>query len=184
MTETQPNNWRAEADARNAAIDAKLAELGLTLAADFVPASTFKNDEWKRDAVNFTVTIKRGEREVWTGDYGYGVGHLPGCQRESLSAIGRESLQTAREAGVWGGDRFRPNTVPAPLLRDVMSALLSDASAIDHGDFESWASNLGYDTDSRKAETTYRACVDIGLKLRASLGDAVLTELGELYQDY
>lgn len=75
---------------------------------------------------------------------------------------------------VWKKRRVRPTTC------DVMSCLLSDASAIDHGDYESWAADLGYEKDSRNGEKIYRTCLSIGLKLRSALGDAVLTELREL----
>ena len=49
---------------------------------------------------------------------------------------------------------------------------------------EGWAADLGYDTDSRSAEQTYRACLEIGLKMRNGLGDAQLRALRGIYQDY
>jgi len=52
-----------------------------------------------------------------------------------------------------------------------------DASALNHDTFESWASEYGYDTDSRDAERIYKLCLDIGLKLRNRLGDKLLGEL-------
>ena len=57
-----------------------------------------------------------------------------------------------------------------PTAEDVMECLLSDAQA-ENDDFEGWASDLGYDTDSRQAEKTYKACVDIAHRLRKLLGD-------------
>lgn len=178
-----------------AKIDAKLTALGLAMTAEFVPASRFKDDEWKRGAVNFTVTIVKGERAIYSGPYAYGVGNLPRYRSDRATKMLWAPMVTAAiERGKWprtGLDRDPPSfsqdpndKAPAPLLRDVMYSLLCDASALDHPDFESWAGDYGYDTDSRKAEQTYRACVDIGLKLRATLGDAVLAELQELFQDY
>lgn len=194
---TSTNDWRAESEARNAMIDARLAELGLSLSAEFVPASRFKDDEWRRGAVNFTVTVTKGERAIYSGPYAYGIGHLPGYVAKYADKLMAERIMIdMRERGVWpigglaifnnGGMPAFPKTapVPAPLLRDVMRSLLSDAGAIDHGSFESWAGDYGYDTDSRKAEQTYRACLDTGLALRAALSDSVLAELREMFQDY
>jgi hypothetical protein len=59
-----------------------------------------------------------------------------------------------------------------------------DSEVIDHPNFESWASEIGYDADSRKAESIYRACLEIALKLRSALGDRGLKELREACQDY
>lgn len=55
-----------------------------------------------------------------------------------------------------------------PTLVDITAALLSDAETIINTDsFEDWAANLGYDTDSRKAEETYRQIqVNTGRLLR------------------
>ena len=46
-----------------------------------------------------------------------------------------------------------------PTTEDVLDCLASDAgSMINAQTFEDWASELGYDTDSRKAEKIYKAC--------------------------
>jgi len=50
---------------------------------------------------------------------------------------------------------------------------VSDAQSVDDArDFEDWCAELGYDTDSRKAERTFRACQRIAERLRQFLGDA------------
>jgi len=65
-----------------------------------------------------------------------------------------------------------------PEAFDVLECL-----AMDYYDkqetFEGWAENLGYNTDSRKAERTYRACVEQAEKLERFLGDEKLQELLE-----
>lgn len=46
-----------------------------------------------------------------------------------------------------------------PKLKDVLDCLASDSSSIENArSFEEWASDFGYDTDSRKAERTFKAC--------------------------
>lgn len=57
-----------------------------------------------------------------------------------------------------------------PQVADVLDCLASDASGADQ-DFENWASDLGYDTDSRKAERTYRVIERQAKRLAAFLGD-------------
>jgi hypothetical protein len=59
-----------------------------------------------------------------------------------------------------------------PETAEVLDCLISDASSIESSrSFEEWADDLGYDTDSRKAEETYRACEQTARDLRAFLGD-------------
>jgi hypothetical protein len=71
-----------------------------------------------------------------------------------------------------------------PNAVDVIYSLNLDADALNYATFADWAETFGYDTDSRIAEATYRACLAIGLKLRAALGDAGLLELNTILQDY
>ena len=51
-----------------------------------------------------------------------------------------------------------PALTREPTAETVLDCLLSDASAGEMT-FEEFCSEFGYDTDSRKAEATYRACV-------------------------
>lgn len=73
------------------------------------------------------------------------------------------------------GSGHRPNT---PTIGDVLSSLSSDVSTvIDSRGFEDWAGDLGYDTDSRKAERTYNAVLAQVDELRELLGDDFLDVL-------
>lgn len=51
-----------------------------------------------------------------------------------------------------------------------MECLLSDACGADR-DFDDWARDLGFDTDSRRAERIYRVTVKQTEKLSAFLRD-------------
>ena len=65
----------------------------------------------------------------------------------------------------------------------VLDALVSDANAYDSaGSFEEFCEEFGYDTDSRKAEATYRACGEVSKKLATFLGGR--DELEKLTYDY
>lgn len=57
-----------------------------------------------------------------------------------------------------------------PDCADVLACVASDASSADQP-FESWASDLGYDTDSREAERTWKACREARAKLIRFAGD-------------
>jgi hypothetical protein len=65
-----------------------------------------------------------------------------------------------------------------PTLSTVLDCLASDASGVMHGQtFEDWASDYGYDTDSRKAERTYRAVCNQTQELLLLVGPDGLDEL-------
>ena len=170
-----------------AALAARMAELGLTVDAVKAPKPG--------DMFHFAVTVKRNGRHVLGTTYRCGKGHAidrttgkpfpwvggkrTNKQRDIDDAINRaiESGQNERSGRSVG---IRDVLWPAPDGADILWCLLSDASALDCGTFEEWASDLGYDTDSRKAEKTYRACLAIGLALRAALGNDELAALQEL----
>ena len=65
-----------------------------------------------------------------------------------------------------------------PTLADVLDCLASDASGVDNAQsFEDWASEYGYDADSRKAEKTYNICVQQAQELKALLGQDAYDQL-------
>lgn len=57
-----------------------------------------------------------------------------------------------------------------PTVADVLSSLCSDSSAYLMS-FEEWCSELGFNTDSRRALETYRDCAKTGYRLQRFLGD-------------
>ena len=57
-----------------------------------------------------------------------------------------------------------------PTAADVLSCLVSDARLGDQS-FEDFCKELAYDSDSRRAERTWRACSRMGSKVVAFLGD-------------
>lgn len=62
-----------------------------------------------------------------------------------------------------------PGCTEDPIAADVLFCLVSDAQAGDQS-FEDFASDFGYDVDSRKAEATWRTCQSIAPRLRRFLG--------------
>lgn len=68
----------------------------------------------------------------------------------------------------------------APTADRVLECLVSDATGSEDG-FEEFCRNFGYDTDSRKAYSIYRACVNIRARLRRFLGSEYETALSLEY---
>lgn len=177
-------------------IEAAARELGLSMSAVFVPFSQSRNRGEKMPSLNWLVTIKRGERDVITTDYMAGSGHCP-AYKKSAAILGkpdsyprRRAIERECETGLVHmpptyGDRPRETRDKIlPSFAGVLYSLASDCDVLDAGGFEQWAADLGYDSDSRKAEGVYRACLDIALKFRAALGEDGLAKLREACQGY
>lgn len=65
-----------------------------------------------------------------------------------------------------------------PDAADVLDCLASDSASIENArSFEEWASEYGYDTDSRKAEKAFKTCEQQAKKLQQFLGDDLYQEL-------
>lgn len=155
----------------------------------------FKRSDLSKQRLKYEVTLNYKGREVLKTPYSMGIGHVPGytgqkilwnhSQWEEMKGI----FKTGKCDPKWVYRCMERNflsrtTKIEPTLKDVLYCLVMDGGAIDHATFESWAGEYGYDTDSRSAEQTYRACLETGLKLRAALGDQGLSSLREAYQDY
>lgn len=63
-----------------------------------------------------------------------------------------------------------PASTKEPSAADVLSCLISDATFGEQS-FENFCHELGYDTDSRRAEVTYNQCRRLAPKVRRFLGD-------------
>lgn len=57
-----------------------------------------------------------------------------------------------------------------PTAGDILRAVVLDAALVDGSSFEDFCANLGYDTDSRKAEKVYAACKREAADLMEFLG--------------
>jgi hypothetical protein len=177
---------------------AEIAALGLTVEAVFVPFSQSRNKANKDRSLNWTVTVKRNGRDVLTTDYSAGVAHCPSYEtkvsphwnrpdrmwRAALCEFETEAGFKARGFTTWGGFTANREKPIEPGALNVLYSLNMDADALNYATFEDWAATFGYDPDSRSGEAIYRACLEIGLKLRAALGDAGLAKLNDIFQDY
>lgn len=183
-------------------IDEGLAAAGLSMTAVFVPQSRSRHaiSADKRSGgycgkgepcINWRCTVLLDGRELWTGDYSQGIGHVSKqaaawIRKEygPVTSIGSRAaymeLCETQKVSRYG---FPGNSIAAPLLRDVFHSLLMDGEAYVMS-FEEWADNYGFSSDSRKAEATYIECAAIGRALSAGLSSEALDGLRDLFQDY
>lgn len=175
-------------------IQALIDSLGITYKVVFVPFSKSRNAKEKNVSLNWLVTIEKG-RQSLTTDYMQGIGHFPNyanslSRNAAYDRYIKECIECGKYAKNVTGKTFHSvnqvpmQAIPAPDLIDVLYSLAVDSEVIDYSGFEDWAENFGYDVDSRKAEKTYRDCLEIALKLRSMLGDDNIAKLREAYQDY
>lgn len=174
---------------------------GVTMESTFVPFSKSRHavaeagaKPWR--SLNWIVSFKdRSGRVILDSAYAQGEGHAPASNLSAakLKAYARrlgysESVtkQKLLDHEIEHGKSARGYStlglssgaaVPAPTIGDVLQSLARDSDVLDAGGFESWASDLGYDSDSRKAESIYRQCLESAIKLRSGLGDSVLAEI-------
>ncbi len=164
----------------------------------FVPFSQSRNKAEKSPSLNWLCTVTRDGRPIAGLDsveYMQGIGHAPShkfapkfsdgrldkaTQREAES-IESETGKIAKHRGVMGGLAYASiKAIDAPKADDVLQSLFRDADAIDYPEFEQWADDCGFDSDSRTGEAIYRQCLKIALALRASVGEKAFVSLRAL----
>lgn len=182
-------------------LQATIDKLGLLVSSKFIPFSQSRDAKGNYPSLNWEVTLYTlspldgQRRDIVTTLYSAGSGHAPSCNHpdipERAYRVAYECEHGFKAAGVrWGskpeayGAEGNKANALQPRAQDVIYSLVMDSDVLDAGGFESWASDLGYDTDSRKAEAIYRACLEIALKLRSAIGEAGLTKLREAFREY
>lgn len=145
---------------------------------------------WADYMIHFHVIIRNTNTVVWSGFYSVGKAYPQIWAREGckIPSTGRAD-SIARHAYRWIDNknglltkkisvRDKENwrvitsryTKHAPLeISNVLESLQMDSLDWELT-FEDWADNLGYDSDSRRAEKIFKACQDTAKNLRASLG--------------
>ena len=147
---------------------------GITFKSDYIGQR--KRDNWDCDA--WICGLYKG-RAAECFEYFTGLGHRQyRGNKEPLEAFAGRPGTVYRER--YDAGHKKPVAPPAA---GVLYSLILDSSAVGQS-FESWASDYGYDTDSRKAEEIYRACQRNTDKLQRILTRADLEALEALLQDY
>ena len=120
-----------------------------------VPITGKVFDNWLKDAKHYTCTLF--------------VGHQF-CSDDDRP---RESFEYHMGSGIKHG----------PRTDELLQCLALDSGVFNYNCFEDWADDLGYDTDSRKAERIYQECVAGGKKLKALFGITRFNELLECEEE-
>lgn len=185
------NDNRPSYEIARETIEQFASEHGLAIRAAFVSFSASRNAKpaggrtqaW--ESLNWKLTLTRNGADVLNCDYSQGVAYCPALKRkwatpaDSQNAI-RIEIESGRRAlpGI-GGPRASQKPIEPPAIADVLGSLAMDSDVLNYPNFSDWADCIGYDSDSRSAESTYRQCLEHALALRAALGESALARLCE-----
>ena len=177
-------------------------KLGLTVESVFVPFSASRSTYGKtvpynlKDYnINWKITLRRNGREILTTDYSAGQAHCPSynmfeAKTKKDPYLTNIAIISECESGFASKKSWSEDIEPdrkkkiEPKSLNVIWSLLLDSDVLQHDNFEDWASSLGYDTDSRKAESIYQECLKIALKFCNAFTAAELEELREAFSEY
>lgn len=134
------------------------------------------NMDSEHEMDHWSVTLERPGERPMVVVFSKGIGHRT-VAKFPHAIDPRGTVPYCRWDGC--GERWPCHGAVAapPTASEVLDCLASDASSYDNTqDFEDWAGDYGYDTDSRKAEHTYRAIAEQAKALRVFV-DADYDEL-------
>lgn len=176
-------------------------ELGVTLQCSAPSAGVDKPRDkeakpWPHIA--YTVTLSRNGREIYSGPYKLGVGHIKikapqhfegqspkfdlavyNALRNNPHATLKDPMEHANFAAICA----KAQKV-TPSLPSVLHSLLMDGSAhFDAPSFTEWCSEYGYD-DSISARETWEACCEVGRKLARAFSYSEIEQLREAVSNY
>ena len=164
----------------------------ITLSSIFVPFSVSRNRLEKMKSLNYIVTLQSATGIVST-DYMKGQGHIKYTssinfknQSNTKEYTIKMAVNYSCDSGKWDTDyRLKHNVkFPVPTIDEVLYSLNMDSDVGNYSDFEDWAQEFGYDSDSISANDIYRACQKIAKDFNKLLTKQQRKELAELLQDY
>lgn len=166
-----------------------LNELKLSVKFEFVPFSKSRNAVKNPKVIDLSLNYKghifHNEKEILVLDYQMGIGHSPAYKKCKNDWCGRYAVdevnEITREAES-GKTRMLKEILPEAV--DFFYCIVSDCDVVNYSSFEDWASNFGYEEDSRKAEKIYNECLKTSLKFKSAIGFEGLEKLQEAFQDY
>lgn len=173
-----------------------LVQERIDIRAKFVPFSQSRNAGEKHKSLNWKIDLVRNADTakpvtmIADIDYSQGAAYAPAYKKswqvwggkgwkELALGIECESGRIA-QGGVACPPKASAKDIPVPCVVDIISSLCLDSDVLNYGKFDDWADCFGYDTDSRNAESIYRACLKIALQMRAVFGDELLPKMQDL----
>ncbi len=138
-------------------------------------------DDWKHDKWECVFTKNR---VIESFEFSTGLGHRKPDESLMAKMSAHSLAKVSKRMRAWENHYKRfPDKPVAPHEADVLHSMILDSSAVDQS-FASWCDEYGYDSDSRKAESTYRACQENADKLSRVFSRAEIAALSEALQDY
>ena len=121
-------------------------------------------------------SVGSGVVDSWIGDEARPSVKVKGWRPDYASIVDTRKSRASFRMGcgrtIWA-EEFREALTPyyRPELANILDCLASDSSSYENArNFEDFASDMGYDTDSRRAERIYNACGKLAKDLRFLLG--------------
>lgn len=174
--------------------DQAIEKYNLRIESRFIPFRESRNKDNEFKSLNWKVSIFRGVRKILEIDYSCCEGHCPAYKKKWESpylkklAIDAEVTYGRIAKKGFGSIGIAVHTSKdqkiEPDIRDVICCVVRDADVINYSDFNSWAYEYGYDTDSRKAFDMYQECVKYAISLISAVGAGGIVELTEAFSDY
>lgn len=145
-----------------------------------IPMGEGREKSGDRDWVfdRWMVQFDRSGANRIESEYKTGLGHRAG---PPMPSDVRNSNPRSLHYHSWVSTNVRPY---APCAASVLYSLLSEARLGADNTFDDFCSELGYDTDSRRALETYLACQEINTKLQKLFTHNDIERLTELLEDY
>ncbi|RLB70469.1 MAG: hypothetical protein DRH04_03550 [Deltaproteobacteria bacterium] len=140
--------------------------------------SVLEHDDFNgRDGqAHWKVTISRNGQSFCTS-------YSMGCAHRHYKGTNEPIKLGFRRLTLWQEEQNKQTVPNKPTLVDVLYSLVLDARLVRFGqDFAEFATELGYDEDSRRASRAFEGCLDEWRGL-CRLG-ADFDELEQLLQDY
>jgi len=149
----------------------------------------------KHPQLHWNIELSTPGRKPFSIPYSEGIAHVKGYlphkthgrtmhdqEQEEKFRLTCETGKLYKYFSSRGFD-FPIGTQPPPSIHDVFYCLCSDSDCMDDT-FSGWASNLGYDSDSIKAQKIYQQCIEQTIQVKALFTCAQWERLREAYQDY
>jgi hypothetical protein len=171
-------------------LGAAIAAMNIDCKARFIPFAQSRNASQKQASLNWKIDLMRkGSGIMQDIDYMQGQAHCPAYKAQwgkaeryvKPRAIALECATGDKAIACPAqGVRSSRKPIAPPSVVDIVQSLLMDSDVLNYRGFDEWAECFGYDTDSRKAESIYRACLDTALQLRAIFGESEFSRLQEI----
>lgn len=168
----------------------QIANMGLEIKSEFIPWSRSRSKQYGREPnLNWKVTVILHGKEILTTDFLSGQGYCPSYRQNG----NRQLIEWECENGKHGWYKNPGSPNPSakrpvkhilPNICDVLHCLILDAEVLEYPAFEEWAKDIGYDTDSRKAEEVYKRCLTNSLRFFDELGRENFDKLRDILKDH